>query len=409
MPVENDAAMAPDNAAVERHTPATILPGGLDRWIHDAIRIQRPAVIAHIKAVRRIKPEASPAQVIKFLEANYLAAVTAASAGVGATAAVPGVGTAVAVGLSVADLVLFFELSALHALSVAEIHGLAVEDPERARLLVLGLTMGDDGQDRVKNLVMGAVTGGGAKVSPRDVVGDVTKAGAAVGSGAWGDLVAVALPEGQLNPIAKQLLATGAAKLGARAGSGTFAKVLPFGVGAVVGGVASFFFGRSVVTASRAAFSAPPTTWPAALELADSDGDGIPDLPRPVTAMRAAAASAKDFTEEAWSKVAGGVVSAASVFRSIDLDGDGIPDEARALSAVKGVGRAATGVTGGAAAIVHRLKPRRPRTAEGDAGDPALEADADDAPTPGGTITPEQTEGPDDAVDRRGRDGAERQ
>jgi len=171
----------------------------------------------------------------------------------------------------------------------------------------------------------------------------------------------------------KQMLTAGAVKLGAKVGSGTFAKILPFGIGMVVGGAASFAFGKSVVTASRSAFSAPPADWPASLAVIDEDGDGIQDPPRALLAMRAAADDAKDFTEDVWGKVAEGASTAGSAvgsgvsvaagavarpFRSIDLDGDGVPDEPQALTAAKGVGGAIAGaasaVGGGMAGLFKR-------------------------------------------------------
>ncbi|MFL0411126.1 hypothetical protein ACH0AH_08115 [Microbacterium paludicola] len=331
-------------------------PTGFEQQLFEAIRVQRPAVIAHIHNVRRTKPDATPAEALKALESGYLAAVTTASAGVGAAAAIPGVGTTAAVGLSAADLLLFFELSALYALSVAEVHGLTVTDPERAKVIVLGMVMGDDSQARVTQLVAGAV-GGADRSNLAGVVGDVTKASAALKDGAWGDVVATAVPNGQLNPLVKQMLMAGAVKLGAKAGGGTIAKILPFGLGAVVGGTASFFFGKSVVTASRNAFTAPPTEWPEWLEVPDEDGDGIPDPPRSLVMMREAADNAKNFTEDVWGRVSDGAAIAGSsvataagaatrAFRSVDLDGDGIPDEPQALTAVKGTAGAIAGAAG---------------------------------------------------------------
>ncbi|MBO9625122.1 MAG: hypothetical protein J7484_01955 [Microbacterium sp.] len=320
-------------------------------------------MIAHIQTVRRTKPNATPAEALKVLEASYLAAVTTASAGVGGAAAIPAVGTTVALGLSAADLVLFMELSALYALSVAEVHGLTVTDPERAKVLVIGMVLGNDSQARVSSLVAGAMAGAQDKNAVAGLVGDVAKAGAAAQSGAWGDVVATAVPNGQLNPLVKQMLTAGAVKLGAKVSGGTIAKILPFGIGMVVGGSASFFFGKSVVLASRNAFTTPPAEWPEWLDLPDADGDGIPDPPRSLILMREAAGNAKDFTEDAWGKVAdtavvagAGVAAAADAasrpFRSVDLDGDGIPDEPQALTAVKS---AASSVAGVAGAIGGRL------------------------------------------------------
>lgn len=352
------------------------LPPGFEHRLYEAIKVQRPAVIAHIQSVRRANPDATPAEAIKTLESRYLAAVTTASAGVGGAAAVPGIGTAVALGLNVADLALFFELSALYALSVAEIHGLNVDDPERAKVIVLGMTLGEDSQGRVTQLVSGAMSGGARPASAMGVVGDVARAGAAAQSGAWGDVVATAVPEGQLNPLVKQMLTTAAVKLGAKAGTGTVAKILPFGIGMVVGGAASFFFGKSVVVASRSAFSAVPDTWPSGLDLPDLDGDGIPDPPRALVAMRAAAEDAKGFGEDVWGKVSSGATTAGSAvgsgvtaaasavsrpFRRVDVDGDGVVDEPQALTAAKNVGGAVAGAAGALGGKVSGLMRRRPR------------------------------------------------
>lgn len=68
--------------------------------------------------------------------------------------------------------------------------------------------------------------------------------------------------------------------------------------------------------------------------------------------MRAASESAKEFGENVW----GRMVDATEMFRSVDIDGDGIPDAPRAVTAVKdaanAVGDAASGTAkavGGAA------------------------------------------------------------
>lgn len=391
---------------------------GFEERLFQAIRVQRPAVIAHIQAVRRTKPNATPAEALKMLESSYLAAVTTASAGVGGAAAIPAVGTTVALGLSAADLVLFMELSSLYALSVAEVHGLTVTDPERAKVLVLGMVMGDDSQARVSQLVAGAVTGGTAASSVTGLVGDVAKASAAAQSGAWGDVVATAVPNGQLNPLVKQMLTAGAVKLGAKMTGGTVAKILPFGIGMVVGGTASFFFGKSVVTASRKAFTAPPAEWPDWLELPDADGDGIPDPPRALVLMREASHNAKHFTEDVWGKVAetavvagSGVAAAADAasrpFRRVDLDGDGVPEEAQALTAVKGAAGAvadAAGTIGGrVAGLLRRDGKKKPPTpdAESPAAVEAPKPDESDAMKTGTT----ETEAP--ATDPAGTEAAE--
>ena len=60
---------------------------GLDR----VLSVQRPAVLAHIRVVRSMHPEATPADLVRTLERRYLLAVTGGGAGVGVVAALLGV------------------------------------------------------------------------------------------------------------------------------------------------------------------------------------------------------------------------------------------------------------------------------------------------------------------------------
>src|SRR5690606_13519076 len=48
--------------------------------------------------------------------------------------------------------------------------------------------------------------------------------------------------------------------------AGAVGRLLPFGIGAVVGGTASHLLGRKIVAASRDAFGPAPATFPANLE-----------------------------------------------------------------------------------------------------------------------------------------------
>ena len=75
-----------------------------------------------------------------------------------------------------------------------------------------------------------------------------------------------------------------------------------------------------------------------------------------------------------------GVASAADTvtraFRSVDIDGDGSPDEPQALTAVKGVGGAIAGTAGSVGGSVARLFKRKKR-GEQTAG--RLKADSEEA------------------------------
>ena len=105
----------------------------VERSIDRLLSVQRPLVLAHLRRIRAQHPDADPARVIAILERRYLAAVTSGGAAVGASAVIPGVGVGISLALSGAETAGFLETSALFAQSVTEVHGIAVDDPERAR------------------------------------------------------------------------------------------------------------------------------------------------------------------------------------------------------------------------------------------------------------------------------------
>ena len=217
------------------------------RVLDQVIRVQRPVVVAHIRSVRLRHPHATPAQIVRILEQRYLTAVTTGGAAVGATAVVPGVGTAVTLGLSGAETIGFLEATALYAQSLAEVHGIAVESPDRGRALVMTLMLGDEGVNLVRQLAKQA-TGSGSR------------------SAYWGELVTKTLPRASLAPLVDRLKSSFISYFAKKGGASLIGKALPFGVGAAIGGAGNHILGRRVVVASRKAFGAPPAVLPAELE-----------------------------------------------------------------------------------------------------------------------------------------------
>jgi hypothetical protein len=97
-----------------------------------AIDLQSPLVRKNIARARQRNPEATPAEVIRALERMYISALTGTGAAVGGTAAAPGVGTGVALALSAGEALSSLELTALFALSIAEVHGVAIDESSAA-------------------------------------------------------------------------------------------------------------------------------------------------------------------------------------------------------------------------------------------------------------------------------------
>ncbi len=243
----------PDDSPWDRGVPPVgstehpMMVRGLDR----VLSIQRPLVLAHIRSIRLRNPRATPAEIIRILERRYLAAVTTGGAAVGATAVVPGIGTGVTLALSGVETVGFVESTALFAQSVAEVHGIAVSNPDRARALVMTLMLGKEGVALVGQLAGQATGKGGSR------------------SSYWGELVTKSLPRAAVGPLVDRLKSMFVKQFAAKGGASFIGKAMPFGVGAVIGGAGNHILGRRVLTTSHRAFGAAPISLPVELEPVD--------------------------------------------------------------------------------------------------------------------------------------------
>lgn len=218
------------------------------RALDRVLAVQRPIVLAHLRSIRRRHRHSSPVEIVRMLENRYLAAVTTGGAAVGATSVVPGIGTGVTLALSGVETLGFLETTALFAQSVAEVHGIPVENPDRARALVLTLLLGQEGVDLVSQLA-GQAAGRGPT---RDAY--------------WGELITKTLPRAAIGPLTDRLKTSFLHRFAVGGGTSWLSKALPFGIGAAVGGAGNHLLGRRVVTTARRAFGMPPAHLPPALE-----------------------------------------------------------------------------------------------------------------------------------------------
>ncbi len=219
------------------------------RGIDRVLTVQRPVVLAHIRSIRRKRPDASPEQIIRILERRYLAAVTSGGALVGATAAVPAIGTGASLALSGVETAGFLEASALFAQSITEVHGIVVDDPDRARALVMTMVLGSAGTDLVAQLA-GQVAGTGAAKNAF-----------------WGEMITKSLPRTVMGPIADRIKKTFLKRFAVAQGGNVVGRLIPFGVGAVIGGGGNHLLGRQIVRTAREGFGPAPAAFPPGLEI----------------------------------------------------------------------------------------------------------------------------------------------
>jgi hypothetical protein len=214
------------------------------RGIDRVLTVQRPAVLAHIRSIRRRKPDASPDEIIRTLERRYLAAVTTGGAAVGATAAVPAIGTGASLALSGVETAGFLEASALFAQSITEVHGIVVDDPDRARALVMTMVLGSAGTDLVQQLAS-QVTGAGPTRNRF-----------------WGETITKTLPKAAMGPFADRIKQTFLKRFAVAQGTNVVGRLIPFGIGALIGGGGNHLLGKQIIRTSREGFGPAPAVFP---------------------------------------------------------------------------------------------------------------------------------------------------
>jgi hypothetical protein len=214
-----------------RSDPSRVL-ALLDR----AIEFQTPLTERHIARLRRNRPEATPRQIVSRLNAELRAATISSGAGVGAAAAAPGVGTGAALALSGAEAVAFLNATVLYILARAEVQGIKVDDIERRRTLVMAVMLGDAGAKGI------------SKVAERT-------------GQHWARHVVKGIPQANINAVNKVLGRYFVTKYGTKKGIIVLGRIVPFGIGALIGGTANGFFSHGIIVASTRAFGAPSQVW----------------------------------------------------------------------------------------------------------------------------------------------------
>lgn len=213
-------------------------PGRVNRGVERWLAVQRPVVTSHLRAISA--PDATPGQTIHRLERRYLAAVTTSGAAVGATAVVPAIGTGMTLALAGVETAAFLEATALFAQSVSEVHGLPLNNPDRARALVMAVMLGEEGSELVRSW--------GMQVLQPEATRELY----------WGEVIASTLPRAVVGPLTAKLRTVFLRRYAAQGAAGILARALPFGVGAVIGGTGNHLLGRRVVRNAQLAFGPAP-------------------------------------------------------------------------------------------------------------------------------------------------------
>ncbi|MEE6175738.1 hypothetical protein [Mycobacterium sp. 050134] len=216
----------------------------LAQVIERSYRIQGPAAEAYVTRLRDAHHGASPSEIVAKLEKRYVTMVTLSGMAVGAAATIPGIGTVSALSAAAAETVAFLEATAFFVLALAVVYGIPADHHERRRALVLSVLVGDNSKRAVADLIGPGRT-----------------------NGAWISESVSALPLSSMSLLNSRLLKTWVKRYTVRRSALMFGKMLPVGIGVIVGAIGNYLAGRKIARNARHAFGAPPARWPRSLHL----------------------------------------------------------------------------------------------------------------------------------------------
>ncbi len=244
-------AFSSDPKAIERD--AGLAGRFLIRTLDTAMGWQTSAITAYLRKLQQKNPDASPAEIQEKIDSHFVNIVTGTGGGAGGAAVMPGVGFVTGLAAVAVESLFFLEAAAWHTLASARLRGLDISEPQRRRSLILvGLT-GSSGTA----LVAATIGDEGLKSLSQN------KAKQNAGS----MLSALGVP--QLGGLNKMLFKQAQKRMMKSARMATLGKIMPMGIGIVIGSVANRKLGKKLVENNRTSLGPIPRVWD---EIALNDG-----------------------------------------------------------------------------------------------------------------------------------------
>lgn len=208
------------------------------RAVLSAMRAQRPLVIANLRRLTKKYPDESPGDLAERISRRYITSLTGTGAAAGGVGAVPGIGTATSLGASFGAALGFLEFTAFYAQSIAELAGLHTNNDQEAQALVMTIMLGEEGRELLQQA---------ATAQPGTRFGTL-------GPSAWIASGITGLTERAFTGLANRFMKTLVRGEAVR----FLGRLVPFGIGAGIGGVANRKLARQVVYQTQETFGQLP-------------------------------------------------------------------------------------------------------------------------------------------------------
>jgi hypothetical protein len=216
---------------INKFDPKSVFRVAFDK----ALLAQQPLATKNVARLRRVHPQKSPDQLIRYLNNWYLGSVSVTGGAAGASAAVPN--GVVQLPAAIADLTAYTQISVFYVLQVAEIQGLHTEDEERRRLLVSSALLGSAASKKILE----------------KLVGPLAKH--------WGKNLVQAIPKAAIQAANKVLGPRFVTIAGTRMGVLVLGKQVPMMIGAVLGASGNAIFASAVIKATKEILGPGAKVW----------------------------------------------------------------------------------------------------------------------------------------------------
>lgn len=216
-----------------------------------AVSMQSSTIESYVGRLRRKNPKASPEEIQQLIDKHFIRLASGSGASAGAAAAVPGIGLATGTAAIAGESVLFLDAAAFYTMASAHLRGVDIRNPERRRALVLLTLLGSKGVAVIEAMV-GDITqpGSAGSFSPGTILG---KFSAPTLSNANSRLTKMALKQ-----VSKRMMRS------------WVGKIMPLGIGAVLGGLANRRLASDLIENSTTSLGAVPAQFAAPAPAGDT-------------------------------------------------------------------------------------------------------------------------------------------
>lgn len=202
--------------------------GAFERALDKAIAVPAARIEERVARMRRDRPGADTAELVEMAASRFRAEAGVTSGAVGASAALPAVGSGTAAALTVGQTAVFLTSAVTYVLTVAELQGLRVIDTEKRRALVLSALLGREGSEAVQGSL-------------------------GLGTLFWAAQALAQMPLPTVKSINAQLAKRLAKRTAVKGGALALGRLIPFGIGAAIGWTGGRALANQVIEGARAA------------------------------------------------------------------------------------------------------------------------------------------------------------